>query len=229
MSHPAHQTEPATQIEAEIEAAPDAEPEIEPTNPGALAAASEDNDSDATPRPPSANTHPDAEEAAAAAAAARSLVTAAELAAAEEVLLSHPLNPASEMHIRAIDHKSLSEVCGLRRLGVHLVRVPPGKESAIYHVHQGEEEFLYILSGHGVAEIGEEEHAIGPGDFMGFAPGVAHHLRNTSAEDLVYLMAGERNELEIADFPRQKKRLVRVGQEAQVVDWDSLRPLWRYG
>jgi len=47
------------------------------------------------------------------------------------------------------------------------------------------------LSGRGIAEIGDEEVEVGPGDFMGFAtPSSAHHLRNRFDVDLVYLMGG---------------------------------------
>jgi uncharacterized cupin superfamily protein len=42
-------------------------------------------------------------------------------------------------------------------------------------------------------------------------------------EDLVYLMGGERREIEVADFPKLKKRLLRFGQQMQVVDWDALQ------
>ena len=72
------------------------------------------------------------------------------------------------------------------------MRVAPGKESFIYHTHYYEEEWIYILSGRGVAEIDGAEHEVGPGDFMGFAtPSVAHHLRNPFDVELVYLCGGE--------------------------------------
>lgn len=138
-----------------------------------------------------------------------SLVRAAQ---AEGATFSHPLNPNSEIHGR-----SLGDAVGLERLGIHLVRIPPGKESFVYHLHYTEEEFVYILSGRGIAEIGDEEHEVGPGDFMGFpTPSVGHHLRNPFDEDLVYLSGGERRISEIADFPRHDKRLVRVGLSASI-------------
>lgn len=135
---------------------------------------------------------------------------------------SHPLNPQSEIH-----GVSLSDSVGMKRIGVYLVRIPPHKESFIYHSHEREEEFLYILSGRGIAEIDNEEFEVGAGDFMGFpTPSVAHHLRNPFDEDLVYLVGGERHDMEIADFPRLRKRLLRNGNQAQLADWDSLKPLF---
>jgi len=55
-----------------------------------------------------------------------------------------------------------------------------------------EEEWVYILSGRGLADIDGQQYEVGPGDFMGFpSPGIAHLLRNPFEEELVYLMGGE--------------------------------------
>jgi uncharacterized cupin superfamily protein len=146
------------------------------------------------------------------------LVRAADRAALPESPFSHPLNPKSEVHMR-----SLSDAAGLKRLGVHLLRVPPGKESFVFHTHHTEEEFVYVLEGRGIAEIGDEEFEIGPGDFLGFpTPSVGHHLRNPFEQDLVYLSGGERNTSEIADFPRAGKRLVRVGMNISIHRLDDV-------
>ncbi|EYF00145.1 cupin domain-containing protein [Chondromyces apiculatus] len=136
--------------------------------------------------------------------------------------VSHPLNPRSEVHCTL-----LSRATGLSRVGVNLLRVPPGKESFAYHRHECEEEFLYILSGRGVAEIGDEEVEVGPGDFLGFpAPSVAHHLRNPFDEELVYLSGGESKQLEVADFPRHGKSLVRRGEKMAFVESSAFGGLW---
>ena len=131
---------------------------------------------------------------------------------------SHPWNPASEM-----TGYQLAKSTGLRRTGVNLARIPPGKESFAYHNHHFEEEFLYILVGRGMADIDGREIEVGPGDFLGFpAPSVAHHLRNPFDQDLVYMMGGERREFEIADFPRNHKRLIRNREKAWFVDVGDL-------
>jgi uncharacterized cupin superfamily protein len=131
----------------------------------------------------------------------------------------HPLNPKSLTHQRR-----LSGFTELKRTGVTHVRMPPGHESFVYHTHEREEEWLYILSGRGIAEIGDSEFEVGPGDFMGFpTPSVGHHLRNTGAEDLVYLMGGERLEVEIADFPRLKMRMYRGAGHFDMVDVANVR------
>lgn len=147
------------------------------------------------------------------------LLRAAAIAEATESQ-SHPWNPRSEIHGTV-----MSRMTGMARVAVNLIRVPPGKESFAYHLHHREEEWLYILSGRGVAEIDGAEHEVGPGDFMGFAvPSVAHHLRNPFDEDLVYLMGGELLDHEIADFPRLGRRMVRTADEITSYPLDAGRP-----
>jgi len=77
---------------------------------------------------------------------------------------SHPWNPNSEL-----SGTYLGQTVGLQRTGVNFVKVPPSKESFIYHSHYREEEWIYILSGRDVAEIDGEEFEVGSGDFMGFS------------------------------------------------------------
>jgi uncharacterized cupin superfamily protein len=133
---------------------------------------------------------------------------------------SHPWNPKSEMTGVQLGH-----LAGLVRTGVSLARIAPGKESFVYHSHEREEEWLYILSGTGTAEIDGADYEVGPGDFMGFpTPSVAHHLRNTGREDLVYLMGGERRDIEIASFPRLGKKMVRIGEKVEIYDLADAKP-----
>jgi uncharacterized cupin superfamily protein len=147
--------------------------------------------------------------------------TAAEIAATPEAHLRHPWNPNSEVFLRR-----LSAGAGLKRSVLTIARVPPGKESFVYHSHERDEEFLYILSGRGRAEIGDAVVEVGPGDFMGFtAPGVAHHLVNPYGEDLVYLMGGERSGMDIGNFPRLGRRIVFTESSINSVEDRALRPM----
>ncbi|MBE9158452.1 cupin domain-containing protein [Nodosilinea sp. LEGE 06152] len=145
------------------------------------------------------------------------LLTAAAIAALPEAVFVHPLNP------RAIRHgRSLGDETGLHHLGIHLVRVEPGHDSTQYHVHQAEEEFIYVLSGRGLAEIGTDTFEIGPGDFMGFAPGgLAHSLSNPFTEDLVYLVGGMRLDFDICDYPKLNTRMYRRVDQREYVDLED--------
>jgi uncharacterized cupin superfamily protein len=153
-------------------------------------------------------------------APSRRIVRAAEIAAAAQTF-SHPLNPNSE-----ISGAQLAPRTGLTRLGVSIARVPPGKESFIYHRHHGEEEWVYVLEGEGESDIEDVVERVGPGDFLGYPAGVAHTLRNIGTRDLVYLMGGEQLAMELAEFPREGKRVLRVGGRTDIVDDAACEQFW---
>jgi uncharacterized cupin superfamily protein len=149
------------------------------------------------------------------------LLKAAEIEALAQAHVRHPFNPNSGVWLRP-----LGELAGLTRVRLTLARVPPGKESFAYHAHEADEEFLYIVSGQGRAEIGDETFEVGPGDFMGFpTPSVAHHLTNPYDEDLVYLMGGERSRVDVGIFPQAGKRIIFSGSGIWQVDEKHLKPM----
>ncbi|NET91092.1 MAG: hypothetical protein F6K45_23885, partial [Kamptonema sp. SIO1D9] len=41
--------------------------------------------------------------------------------------------------------------------------------------------------------------------------------------DLVYLMGGERKSIEIGDYPRHQKRVIRDGNEAYIIDLNEIQ------
>lgn len=150
------------------------------------------------------------------------LIKASEIDAMDAFEFHHPLNPNSEIYLRF-----LGRAVGLKQVGITIARVPPGKESFIYHAHQTEEEWVYILSGRGIAEIGEAEYEVGPGDFMGFGiPQQPHHLRNPFDEELVYLMGGENKPLDMATFLRVGKRVIGDQTSAYLLDESALELFW---
>lgn len=137
---------------------------------------------------------------------------------------SHPWNPKSE-----IIGARLGVVAGLRRTGVNISTIPPGKESFVYHSHQFEEEWIYVLSGRGVAEIDGKDYEVEQGDFMGFpTPGVAHNMRNDGEEDLVYLVGGESREYEIAEYPKLRKKMIRTGEKVEVLDVSDIKDFYKF-
>lgn len=150
----------------------------------------------------------------------KSLILRAKEIAESMQTFSHPWNPNSEILGAYLGRK-----VGLIRTGVNFAVIHPGKESFVYHSHYCEEEWIYILSGWGIAEIDGEEFEVFPGDFIAFpTPSVAHHLRNAGDEDLVYLVGGENLDVEIADFPRLGKRMVRRGDNIEIFDQKDAKP-----
>jgi len=141
------------------------------------------------------------------------IVRAADIAAhAQE--FSHPWNPQSLMH-----GTQLARSVGLKRCGVNFIRVPPGRESFVYHSHQHEEEWIYVLAGTAIALIDGTEYQVSAGDFIGYpAPSVAHLMRNPGPDELVYLSGGENRDFDVAEFPTLGKRMVRQGKQVEVYD-----------
>ena len=144
------------------------------------------------------------------------LLRRAEIQALPEVRRPHPLDASLVRHTR-----SLGDAAGLSTIGVHLVRLTRGDTSSVFHFHHQDEEWVYILSGRGIAEIGGEKHEVGPDDFMGFVAGSRpHNLHNPHAEDLVYLVGGNRWPFDICDYPRIGKRRYRINGKNVYIDLD---------
>ena len=111
----------------------------------------------------------------------------------------------------------MSGLANLKRTGVSLVRLAPGKESFAYHLHHREEEWIYILSGTGTARVNGDDYEMNPGDFIAFpTPSVPHIMANLGEDELVYLMGGENKTFEVADFPTLDKRMIRRGSKIEI-------------
>jgi mannose-6-phosphate isomerase-like protein (cupin superfamily) len=65
--------------------------------------------------------------------------------------------------------------------------LPPGTSIGI-HRHEDDEEYYYILSGHGVMTLDGQRHEVGPGDITAVFPGGEHGLENNGEEPLRILV-----------------------------------------
>lgn len=149
------------------------------------------------------------------------LLTANAIGEMEESRHVHQFNSNAIRHTR-----SIGDALGLQSLGVHLVRIEPGDETTEFHFHHQDEEFLYILSGRGIAAIGDREVEVSAGDFMAFGRiSLPHTMRNAFDEDLVYLMGGTRSDIDICDYPRINRRMYRVDGHKQYLDLDDVTQL----
>lgn len=105
------------------------------------------------------------------------------------------------------EKRRLGDVFGLRNFGVNLTRLAPGSQSALMHRHSRQDEFIYVLEGKPTLVTDQGEIALAPGMCAGFpAAGVAHHLVNRSAGDVVYLEIGDRSTGDEADYPNDDIR-----------------------
>ncbi len=69
-------------------------------------------------------------------------------------------------------------------LGV--VSFPPGSDPGT-HVHQKEEEIIYVISGCGETKVGDRTLPLEPGAAVFTEPGVEHGVKNTGTEPLVLI------------------------------------------
>jgi uncharacterized cupin superfamily protein len=151
------------------------------------------------------------------------LLSGAQIRRMKEDKFVHFLNPGAVRYTR-----SLGDACGLSAIGVHLVRLKQGDESTEYHFHHQDEEWVYILFGRGVAEIGGRKYKIAAGDFMGFVAGSKPHaMRNPFKPDLVYLVGGNRWPMDVCDYPRIGKRRYRMDGDNAYVDIAALTKVRR--
>jgi len=147
------------------------------------------------------------------------LLSAEEIAGLEETRVVHQHNSNAIRQTR-----SLTDLLGLEDIGVHMVRIESGHDSTTFHTHHFDEEFLYIISGRGIARIGDSEQEVGPGDFMAFGKhSEPHCLNNPFEADLVYLMGGNRNEVDVCDYPELNRRQYRLNGRREYVDMAHLK------
>lgn len=125
-------------------------------------------------------------------------------------------------------NKSLGDAVGLKNLGIHQISVPPGHYSTEYHLHYQEEECIFVLSGTGIATLGNQKQRITSGDFLGYPINhAAHDLFNDGTEPLVCLVIGQRLSQDVADYPRLGKRLYRNDGEWTLVNLSDITTINR--
>lgn len=100
--------------------------------------------------------------------------------------------PASDERLAA--SRPIGRAAGLRRIGLHLQRLAPGRRTSWPHAESDEEEFVYVLDGEVHAWIDGHVHAMKAGDLVAFpaGTGVCHSILNEGAREAVVLVGGER-------------------------------------
>ncbi|MBI1859555.1 MAG: cupin domain-containing protein [Deltaproteobacteria bacterium] len=84
---------------------------------------------------------------------------------------------------------------GLKRMGVALDVLPPGRRSSWPHAHSHQEEFVYVVSGEPTAWVNGRTYALKPGDGVAFPPGtgIAHTMINDTDQEVRLLVVGEQS------------------------------------
>jgi len=104
---------------------------------------------------------------------------------------------AAPRHAPAFDgrvERQIGKSVAMTQFGVNHLTLHPGAVSSRRHWHEGEDEFVYVLSG--VATLRDEngDHQIGQGGFVGFPAGApnAHHLVNRTDAPVELIVVGVR-------------------------------------
>lgn len=89
-------------------------------------------------------------------------------------------------------YRRLAPATGLTDFGVSHVTLAPGAWSAQRHWHEGEDEFVVILSGDAVLVDDAGDHPMRPGDCAAFAKndGNGHVLQNRSDTSCTFIAVG---------------------------------------
>src|SRR2546423_3893537 len=88
--------------------------------------------------------------------------------------------------------RRLGQACGLTKLGVNLVSLGPGGQSALRHWHTLEDEFVYVLEGEVVLVTDAGEQVLTAGVCARYPPGRrdAPHFLKRRAATAPYLQVG---------------------------------------
>ena len=87
----------------------------------------------------------------------------------------------------------LAAKLGLTRIGIHHVRLLPGRRTSYPHAESAEEEFVFVLEGTPDAWIDGHLHRLAPGDAVGFpaGTGICHTFINNTESEVRLIVVGE--------------------------------------
>jgi uncharacterized cupin superfamily protein len=99
--------------------------------------------------------------------------------------------------------QQVDSAVGANKLGYSFFAVPPGKAAFPFHLHNRNEELIYIVERNGKLRLGNDEVAVSSGTFIACPPGpdLSHQLIHTTQSDLHYLVVSTMECPEIAEYP----------------------------
>jgi uncharacterized cupin superfamily protein len=111
--------------------------------------------------------------------------------------------PPHDEPCRQRRRRALGDAFGLSQFGVNLLELAPGTWSSQRHLHERQDEFVYVLEGEVTLVTNEGDTVLKPGMVAGFRAGQAngHHLVNRSNALVRVLEVGTRTAEETARYP----------------------------
>lgn len=87
----------------------------------------------------------------------------------------------------------LARKLGLTRIGIHHIRLLPGRRTSYPHAESAEEEFAYVLEGTPDVWIDGNLHRLKPGDSVAFpaGTGICHTFLNNTRDEVRMIVIGE--------------------------------------
>ena len=83
---------------------------------------------------------------------------------------------------------------GFASLGIHHVRLEPGRRTSFPHAESAEDEFAFVIAGTPDVWLEGHLHRLSPGDAVGFraGTGLSHTFVNNSDSEVRLIVAGDR-------------------------------------
>jgi uncharacterized cupin superfamily protein len=87
---------------------------------------------------------------------------------------------------------ALGERLGLKTIGIHHMRLLPGRRTSLPHAESHEEEFVYVIAGAPDVWLDGVLYRLRPGDAVGFpsGTGLAHSFLNNTETEVQLLVVG---------------------------------------
>jgi uncharacterized cupin superfamily protein len=87
----------------------------------------------------------------------------------------------------------LARKLGLQRIGIHHLRLLPGRRSSYPHAESAEEEFVFVIEGTPDAWIDGHLHRLAAGDSVAFpaGTGICHTFINNTDREVRMMVIGE--------------------------------------
>lgn len=87
---------------------------------------------------------------------------------------------------------AVGESLGLKTIGIHHMRLLPGRRTSLPHAESHEEEFAFVLTGRPDVWLDGVLHPLQPGDGVGFpaGTGLAHSFLNNTNDEVTLLVVG---------------------------------------
>ena len=119
---------------------------------------------------------------------------------------------------------------GLKKIGIHIETLPPGRRTSWPHAESEEEEFAYIIKGNAQVWLNGYLCDLVEGDFVAFpsGTGISHTFINNSDQDVLILVGGQAsiatNKIHYPMHPVRNEEMKKAGRYWEDCPKQSIGP-----